>query len=30
MPLYIMDLIEQTPKQTLHAKQCEQWSRISC
>jgi len=25
-----MDLIEQTPKQTSHAKQCEQWSRISC
>ena len=26
----IMDLIEQTPKQTSHAKQCERWSRISC
>jgi len=25
----IMDLIEQTPKQTSHAKQCERWSRIS-
>jgi len=24
-----MDLIEQTPKQTSHAKQCERWSRIT-
>jgi len=28
--IIIMDLIEQTPKQTSHAKQCERWSRISC
>jgi len=26
----IMDFIEQTPKQTSHAKQCERWSRIYC
>jgi len=24
-----MDLIEQTPKQTSHAKQCDRWSRIT-